>query len=153
WPRAFARLFKFTFVRNPFDRIHSAYHFLRAGGMGGLDEEFGRTVLKDFSTFEQFVFEGLEQEEVPGFWHFGPNTHFLAYERDTELELDFVGRFETLERDFGYVRARVNPTAKLGHFNHTPGKGDYRRAYTPGMVDQVARRYAADLDLFGYEFD
>src|SRR5690242_8686296 len=29
--RAFDKMFKFAFVRNPFDRLHSAYHFLRAG--------------------------------------------------------------------------------------------------------------------------
>ncbi len=150
---AFGRMFKFTFVRNPFDRIHSAYHFLRSGGMGGLDAEFDRQVLKNFPTFEQFVLQGLEQEKVAGFWHFLPDTHFLSCEAGGPVDLDFIGRYETLEEDFDYVRARVNPPARLGHFNRTPKKEDYRSAYTPEMVDRVAQQYEEDLNLFGYEFD
>jgi hypothetical protein len=146
-------MFKFTFVRNPFDRIHSAYYFLRAGGMGGLDEEFGQQVLGEFPTFEHFVFEGLEKEEIAGFWHFLPDTHFLSFEAGRAIELDFIGRYENLARDFDVVRRRVNPSARLAHSNLTPQKEDYRRAYTAKMVDSVARQYGADLELFGYEFE
>jgi hypothetical protein len=152
-PRAFARMFKFTFVRNPFDRIHSAYHFLRSGGMGGLDAQFNEQVLKDFHSFEQFVMEGLDRQDVSSFWHFLPDTHFLSYRPGHAVELDFVGRYERLERDFDYVRSRVSPAARLGYFNRAAAREDYRRAYTPEMIDRVAKRYAADLDLFGYRFD
>jgi len=153
-PRAFAGMFRFTFVRNPFDRIHSAYHFLRAGGMGEIDVEFAQRVLEKYPSFERFILEGLENEEVAGFWHFLPQTHFLGSEKDFHQDLDFVGRFETFEQDFDYVKARVNPSARLPHINRTPRKPrDYRRAYTPEMVDRLARHYAPVLALLGYEFD
>jgi chondroitin 4-sulfotransferase 11 len=152
--RAFRRMFKFTFVRNPFDRIHSAYHFLRAGGMGEIDADFDRRVLKNFPSFEHFVLEGFENAEVSSFWHFLPQTDLLACEDHGLHDLDFVGRYETLAEDFEVVRSRVNPAAQLPHLNRTPSKDDdYRRVYTPEMIDCVARRYAAALDLFGYEFD
>jgi hypothetical protein len=146
-------MFKFTFVRNPFDRIHSAYHFLRSGGMGGLDAEFEQRVLKNYPSFELFVLEGLGKEEVATFWHFLPDTHFLSHKVDRPLELDFIGRYENLETDFQYVRSRVNPAASLGHSNRTVGKADYRRSYTTEMIDRVARHYKLDLDLFGYDFE
>lgn len=153
-PRAFAEMFKFTFVRNPFDRLHSAYHFLRAGGMDGLDLEFDQRVLTNFPSFEHFVLEGLENEEVTSFWHFIPQSEFLTSEDGSVHDFDFVGRYETLAQDFEVVRARVNPSAELPHFNRTPVKdGDYRRVYTPEMVDRVAQKYAPALDLLGYEFD
>lgn len=150
--QAFARMFKFTFVRNPFDRIHSAYHFLRSGGMGGLDAEFDEQVLRNYPSFEQFVLEGLNDRNVASFWHFLPDTHFLSYHSGRPLELDFVGRFESLERDFDVVRSRVNPAAVLGHFNRTAAE-DYRGAYTLEMIERTALQYADDLHLFGYEFD
>lgn len=151
-PRALERMFKFSFVRNPFDRIHSAYHFLRSGGMGGLDAEFDQQVLQKYPSFEKFVLEGLNDSEVASFWHFLPDTHFLSYRRGRAIGLDFVGRFESLERDFEFVRSRVNPAAILGHFNRTSA-GDYRIAYTPEMIDRAALQYADDLELFGYEFE
>lgn len=30
--KEFNRCYKFSFVRNPYDRIHSAFHYLKAGG-------------------------------------------------------------------------------------------------------------------------
>ncbi len=151
--RTFANMFKFTFVRNPFDRIHSAYCFLRANGMGGLDAEFNQRVLEPFHSFERFVLEGLDRNEVRSFWHFLPDTHFLSLKPGDALGLDFVGRYERLDRDFDFVRRRVNPAARLGYSNHTPAKEPYRRAYTAEMIDRVAKQYAVDLELFGYSFD
>jgi hypothetical protein len=152
-PRAFDRMFKFTFVRNPFDRLHSAYHFLRSGGMGELDVEFARTVLDKFPNFERFVMDGLELDEASSFWHFRQQTSFLDCEAGRLVGLDFVGHFESLGRDFDQLRARVNPSARLPHFNRTDGRPNYRRAYTSEMVDRVSEVYAPALDVLGYAFD
>jgi hypothetical protein len=152
-PRAFARMFKFTFVRNPFDRIHSAYRFLRTGGMGELDAEFNQRILDQFRNFEHFVIEGLECEEVVRFWHFVPQIHFLGGDAAAVADLDFIGRYEMLKEDFNSVRRRVNPSAILSHYNPTRPREDYRLAYTAEMIDCVARHYALDLAVFKYQFD
>jgi hypothetical protein len=150
---ALNQMFKFAFVRNPYDRVHSAYHFLRLGGVDREDAEFGERVLSRYQTFEKFVLEGLEQEEVARFWHFRPQTHFITSDHGVVDSLDFVGCYENFERDFGYVRRRLRSNARPLHVNRTPGKGDYRRDYTYEMADVVAHRYAAAFDLFGYDFD
>lgn len=54
----FRECFKFTFVRNPWSRIHSAYHYLhRRVGVGDqfLDWKWASSYLADTPTFEAFV--------------------------------------------------------------------------------------------------
>lgn len=53
--RDFERYFKFTFVRNPWDRLYSAYTFLKNGGRNQSDEAWTRSNLGGFSDFESFV--------------------------------------------------------------------------------------------------
>jgi hypothetical protein len=150
-PSALARMFKFAFVRNPFDRLHSAYHFLRGGGLSDEDANFCWERLSVFPSFEHFVLEGLQKPEIATYWHFLPQCHFLDSGADT---LDFIGRFESLEQDFEIVRIRVNPSARLEHINRAPRENqDYRQAYTAEMAKSVAAQYARDLDELGYEFD
>lgn len=142
-PGVFASMFKFAFVRNPFDRIHSAYHFIRKGGMSAEDAAFNDRVMRRYPTFERFVLDGLD--EARGYWHFLPQTHFLGD------GLDFIGRFERIEEDFELAKARIKTSVTLPHMNRTE-KGDYRTAYTPEMIDRIRERYADDLSSFGYGF-
>ena len=152
-PRALSRMFKFTFVRNPFDRIHSAYHFLASGGVEGVDATFNEEVLSKFRSFEHFILEGLERDEVASFWHFRSSSEFLSYVPGEPVDLNFIGRFETLDRDFDFVRSRVNPRAALGRSNFTGPKRDYRKEFTAEMIARVSHRYSTDLQLFGYDFE
>ncbi len=65
---------------------------------------------------------------------------------------DFVGRFETLESDFARVCAGLGIRAALPRKN-TSEHGTYAGYYDAWGRDFVARRYADDIDQFGYAFE
>lgn len=67
------------------------------------------------------------------------------------LLVDFVGRFEQIERDFDHVQQRIGVKASLPHLvrsEHRP----YHDYYDHETRDLVARHYRCDVDAFGYEF-
>jgi hypothetical protein len=87
-----------------------------------------------------------------------PQYRFLCAPFSTRIAVDFVGRYEQLDRDFSYVRQRLglDPSIRLPHHNRGPqasAGGDYRRHYTAAMREVVDRVYREDIELFGYSFE
>ncbi len=147
-PRKFRRYFKFAFVRNPWDRLVSTWSFLKGGGMNPLDRRWAEENLAQYESFENFVCEGLVRAEVRSWIHFRPQADFIAAPTD-EIMVDFVGRYETLARDFAQVAARLGSNATLAWKNsseHAP----YASYYTQRSADVVARVYERDAKMFGY---
>ncbi len=154
-PAIFDAMYKFTIVRNPFDRLHSAYSFLKTGGMSAADQEFSDLVLSAYPDFRAFVLDGLHEQRVQEYFHFIPQHDFLVNQDGNLADIDFVGRFETLSQDFALISEQVNPAAQLKHENKSTGRerGDYRRHYTPEMVDRVSAVYGKCMQLLDYGFD
>ena len=154
--RNFDRYFKFTFVRNPWDRALSAYRFLSAGGMNDQDERFRARHLAEYSDFSDFVRRGLTRPTVLGYYHFAPQHHFLCAPGQTRPGVDFVGYFENIRNDFKTVSRRIfGEERDLPHENRT-GTGvamDHREAYTDETRRIVGEVYAQDVAMLGYDFD
>lgn len=150
---AFQRYFKFTFVRNPWDRLFSAYRFLSRGGMTAEDAAWAARNVVPFGSFERFVNEWLSEESIRSYPHFIPQKEFVFLPGGTAPAVDFIGRFERLQADFEAVCRRLGVEARLPHENQA-GAADqtYREAYNPGMQRKVAELYGDDIEEFGYVF-
>ena len=151
--REFRRYFKFTFVRNPWDRAYSAYSFLRRGGMDEEDRAWSEATLPAYPDFESFVLNWLTPGNAASWIHFRPQVGFLRRRPDNALGIDYVGRFEALAGDFAKVADRLGIDAKLQHSNRSERVASWRDVYTPAMRDAIARTYAADIRAFGYSFE
>ncbi len=53
--RTFRQYFKFAFVRNPFDRLFSAYRFLMKGGWNEGDRRWAEENIARYDSFAEFV--------------------------------------------------------------------------------------------------
>ena len=150
----FDSMFKFTFVRNPWDRLLSAFLFLKAGGRNEGDQQWAETHLGNFPDFEHFVNDWVTTENVMKGIHFKPQHQFLTNPHSDEILVDFVGRFEDLEADWKALRQKIATVAELAEVNvNTAKKGDdYRTHYTDEMAKIVERVYQKDIQLFGYHF-
>lgn len=138
-PAVFMALFKFAFVRNPWDRLVSRYSYLLRNTAH--PRHAFAAGLKDFDAY-------LRWEIARGKMHQYP---YLCGARG-EWVVDFVGYYERLHEDFSRVCARLKVSAELPRAN-TSTHQDYRTYYTPATRDLVAKHFARDLELFGYEFD
>jgi hypothetical protein len=140
-------LFRFAFVRNPWDRLVSVWAN-KVHALAGKQEHTNRfppEVRPDWS-FDRFARWVVEQE-VPEA-HCRPQSRHVVYEG--RLIVDFLGRFERLTEDWEVVRARFGlaPLPSRNRSDHRP----FRELYTPDLVKVVGDYYAEDVERFRYTF-
>ena len=137
-PEDFDGFFKFGFVRNPFDRFISYCAFMTREG--GQFEQNPQNVMRHFI------------DNPP--WHhilFQPQ-HALVTNEDGKLLTDYLGRVEAMQQSYDEAARRIGiPSRTLDRVNASSRK-DYRDYYDQPLIDGVAKLYARDLELFGYEF-
>ena len=142
--------FFFAFVRNPFDRLYSAYKFLRKGGMNNFDKLTFETHLSEFKDFEDFILNGLNKKLIYQITHFIPQHEYLCDSKGNIL-VDFIGRFENLDKDIILLSKKLKKDINLSHHNFN-SKLDYTEVYTDEMIYRVSNIYQKDIDIFKYNF-
>lgn len=145
------RRFVFGFVRNPWDRLVSAW----ADKCGeNSDIDLTRYGLAKGTPFERFIEVACDLDDKYGEIHFKSQANALLH--NGCLIPSYIGRFETLDHHWEIVRAviksqsniDVGRLAKLRSSDHRA----YRDYYTPRLAMMVERRYQTDVSLFGYKF-
>ncbi len=150
----FYKYFKFTFIRNPWDRLFSAYTFLKKGGINKQDEDWASENLSKFDSFERFVMEWVSKENISKYVHFIPQIELLVSPNAMTIPIDFIGFFENIEDDFDYVARKINKKISLPHLNQTYQKArGYMDEYNETMIGVVENVYRADIEVFGYSFE
>jgi chondroitin 4-sulfotransferase 11 len=150
-PRKFRKFFKFAFIRNPWDRLVSTYFFLRAGGMNEQDRQWNTNHMVLYPDFNSFVRGWLTERNVWNWVHFIPQSHFVI-NRTGKVMVDFVGRFERLEEDFGQVARRLGRDVRLPKSN-TSNHEHFTSCYDEETREIVRRVYARDIEAFEYRFE
>lgn len=148
----FNECFKFTFVRNPWDRLVSAFYFLKNKDLKS-NQKWAKEHLSDFETFDAFVHGWVNRETIWTYSHFRPQFQFLCLE-GTLPAVDFIGFYENLADDFRLIANRLGKQALLAEENKNSLRTrDYRACYNDDTRRIVAEAYAEDIELFGYSFD
>lgn len=134
----FESIFKFAFVRNPWDRMVSWHRYVLATPSHHLHQ---RTKAGDFDAFLQRVAQNPQRSQ----W-------WMLVDSQGRLRLDFVGRFERLHDDVREVARRLElPQLELAPAAAPPR--DYRRPYSITGAELVAKTFASEIEHFGYRFD
>ena len=141
-PEFDATAFKFTFVRNPFDRMVSLYHYLKRRGRLSKSITFlGFCRLVDRTDVDPVgLVNALNLSQC------NPQVRWTEH-----IALDYVGRFERLEAGVREVAERLEiPFADLPH-ERASVRTDYVRYYCDESLDIVKRLYAEDFVAFDYD--
>lgn len=131
-PRQWDLFFKFSLVRNPWDRVISLYEWL-----------------KMHKTHPQRTTDSFKD------WLLSITPNCNSYKTQSwylNETMDFVGRYENLHKDWPYLVSNAfpldAPAAPLPHINKTQRHGVYHDAET---IDFVGNYYRDDIDSYGYE--
>ncbi|PXV62283.1 sulfotransferase family protein [Halanaerobium congolense] len=150
----FDEYFKFTFVRNPYSRIVSAYNFLMQGGMHKIDDNWAKENLYQFENFDQFILALKENDiaqKILNWQHFAPQHKYIC-DYDFNIMVDFIGKLENINKDFNYIKNKLNINSNLSHKNKSKHK-HYSEYYTEETKNIVKKLYKKDFDMFGYVYE
>ena len=141
----------FAFVRNPYDRLYSAYKNkvlqpLEIGDKNILSNH-GVRLGMEFDEFVDIVC-GVTDNRIDR--HLRSQAWFLSYEGNVIPK--FIGHLECFEKDWASLDKRFN-LGKPVHKNSTKSLNidDYRMKYSRELEEKVYERYKEDFNFFGYE--
>ena len=147
---------KFVFVRNPYNRVLSAY-LSKVAVAWDTNEQIrihvtSRSAKSPLPTFAEFC-GFLNRGGLYRNHHWYPQTDYLAFQAS---EYDFFGRVETIDADFKRLAQMI--AGKETSLEMLPEDPAHRtgsteamnRYYTPELYDLVYDIYKADFETFGY---
>lgn len=150
-PNEISTYFKFTFVRNPWDRLVSAYFFLKKGGFNNKDKEWFDKELSQYSTFEEFIIKWLSKENIEKWHHFRPQCSYIC-DYMGEIKVDYIGYLENINNDFEFIKNKLGLKVDLPN-NNKSEHASYKKYYTLETQKIVSEIYDQDIKMFGYTFD
>jgi hypothetical protein len=135
----FDSYFSFAIVRNPWDWQVSLYSFVLRRPMHPQHDLTSR-----FKDFEEYLR-----------WRCSEDVHFqkdFICAPDGSQLIDFIGRYENLDREFTAICEHIGIRASLPILNVSKTR-PYQDYYTPETIDLVRQTFAPDIDMFGYDFE
>ncbi len=151
------RLFRFSFVRNPFSRALSCYLEKIVA-----DEIERRRLLPalgfapDASVSLVDFLRAIEaQDHAARDIHWRPQSDLL---KDRDVHYHFIGRFEHLARDYRYALAQFGVSGEAAALpdlspHRTNAGSRVAELLGPDEIDLVRRIYHDDFLRYGYSFD
>jgi len=138
------RAYKFAFVRNPYDRAVSLFHFLHGKGHHADVDGF-------LSFWRRIVSTELPvvgPDKVVGIGICNPQVRWLE-----GTKIDFLGRFERIDEDFPVLLEQLgHPNVALPWANATQ-HAPYRDYYCDESKTLIEQHFAEDFSAFGYSTD
>ena len=160
--------FKFMFVRDPLDRLVSAYKnkFLRQNSTYFI-EHYGKLIAKKYRKKSQKHYKGNDITLNEFFRHLSEtavekmNEHWAPFNllcQPCAMQYDFVGSFEDLVDDANTVLRHLNTTVRF------PRQQSYYKSFDKkarntllakvpyDVLKKVLEKYSLDYKLFSYQF-
>ena len=140
--------FKFGFVRNPWSRMYSLYRYL--------DESRPRKEIDTIRSFKNFlVLSEAGEKWINKLHSMRSQLDFFVDEHNT-INVDFLGHYEFLQEDFNCVSKFLLLPEYLTlprRNSSSSSTASYIDFYDDEMISIVQRRFAYEIDLFGYKFN
>ncbi len=138
-----------TIVRNPCDRLVSAYHYIKS--MDRIWMEGSRSYhnegYAELPSFKGLVLNLDYYARIFPMVYFVPQVNYVNYMGRVDPYKAF--RFETIKDDWDEICSTLKIEGELPHVNPSTHK-PYMEYYTDDLLEIVKRVYKDDFEVFGY---
>jgi hypothetical protein len=157
----FENYYRFSFVRNPWDRLVSCYESKIVKNKGKpvpLKVKGESGFFPQDMTFSEFIRVVCDIPEEDSNVHFALQYRILSNSRKSadDYLVDYIGRYEHLSEDFESAISHFAPGRKISlekwNISETRGLLDYRKYYDDRLAEMVEMKYFEDITRFGYSF-
>jgi hypothetical protein len=148
---AFNAYFKFTIIRNPWDRLVSALAWTDQKWVRGEElaaAGFDDQVRQLHAHFMSATSGGAAQVALPDFLY---PQYLYIFGADQKPLVNFIARYENLQQDWRTIREKLRVDVELPCRMKSHHRS-YREYYTEETRKLVGEMYALDVGLFRYEF-
>jgi len=144
--KKYEEYFKFTFVRNPWERLISEYAW---------------KFYNNFKLFKQFCIDISEMnyenwisnyKDPLAFVQHIKAQHEYIYDSKGNLEINFLGKYENFNRDFQSICEGTNLKYNEPYFYNKSKHKHYTYYYDKLTKELVSRIYKDDIEIFNYSF-
>ena len=136
--------FSFAFVRNPYDRLVSAYHFIKERKVDHRKNRHIFRFITECGDFPTFCMRLKNINHVV----LDPQYKFIC--DGEKIIVDFIGKYENLHEDWKSLLDKLKvpymplPTARKSSHK------DYMSYYTEEAKQAVGEFYKKDFEILGY---
>lgn len=151
----FKRSHKIAVVRNPWDRMVSAFSYLSQNiGDGKYAKKFVADHLCEMEKFESFLDKMISSKKYQSIvtkWdHFRPQWDFISYK--DEYCVDLLGRFEELDEFNTKFCNKVGLSSEIVKKTNSSERSKYRDYYSSTHADFVYELYKTEIDYLDYNY-
>ena len=139
-PHIFNIYYKFSIVRNPYDRLLSEYYWTPVPNLG---YKYGKTKA-DFLYNITHIIKNKKYNENIYYDHFIPQYRFVYHYK--KLLVDQIFKFEDLEWVVGYLKKKLNINMDFPLLN----KSIKKDGWTENQKRKIYNLYKDDFIIFNY---
>jgi hypothetical protein len=141
-------LYKFTIVRNPWDKVVS--HYMHRVKKNYTNMGNGHISFKDWVKFCYGPVKNLNYYDQIKM--FQPQVEWLKDNND-KINIDKIIRFENLNNDFEEVKSilGINKISLIPHLNKTD-REDYKNYYDEESLNIIYNWFIEDIKFFNYSY-
>lgn len=147
-PEKYKEHFKFTFVRDPYERTISGWRdkVVQGAPGGGEFSAEERAHLSDFDRFAEWLV-AQDPETV--------NIHFRSQHLLVPQEVDFVGRLDNFDEDLRYILKELNvgEMRSIPHHNRSDKRNTHGKEGSPKARRAIIHHFRTDYERFGFPMD
>ncbi len=137
--------FKFSFVRHPYEKVVSHYHYRIK-----TDQTRLGTSPISLNDWVRLAYGERDPRYYDKPLMFAPSLDWLT-DPNGDLMVDYVGKLETMRQNWAIIQKRLGKHTPLPRKNATPQRAPATELLDQTSIDIINMRFAKDFRAFGYK--